>query len=169
MRQLITFMVLLFATSGALASSKPVAETDEEKFVRLTRQLERAPLEDSDKSTRGWLIKWATESKDVSVLVCDVLGPIPKQDLPHAGELLLQMLFGNAAFQISHPDRKADLTATQVAGVRSSMAAYSSIIAKHPDAHIPYFDDLLSKERAGDLEMFLTPIVADKCSKSAGA
>jgi hypothetical protein len=105
----------------------------------------------------------------VSVLICDVLGPIPEQDVPHSGELLLQMLFGNAAFQISHPDRKTDLTATQIAGVRSSMAAYSSIISKHPDAHIPYFDELLNKETSGELETFLAPVVADKCSKSAGA
>jgi hypothetical protein len=167
MRQLEALVVLLFAASSSLAG--PALETDEEKFVRLTRQLETQPLADSDRSTRGWLLKWATESKDVSVLICDVLGPIPKQDVPHSGELLLQMLFGNAAFQISHPDRKTDLTATQIAGVRSSMAAYSSIIAKHPDAHIPYFDELLSKETSGALDTFLAPVVADKCSKSAGA
>ena len=169
MHRLITLAILLFAASGALAGPKLTPESDEEKFVRFTRQLERDPLGDSDKSTRAWLIEWATESKDITVLVCDVLGPIPKQNLPHGGELLLQMLFGNAAFQISHPDRKADLTATQIAGVRSSMAAYSSIIAKDPSARIPYFDELLSKDSAGNLDTFLSPIVADKCSKSAGA
>ena len=166
MQKIIVLILLLVSPFSFADTQNPESEKDDAKFVRLTHQLEQDPLGDADKSTRGWLLQWATESKDVYVLVCGTLGPIPEQNSTHSGILLLQMLFGNASFQILHPDRKNDLTATQLAGVRSAMQAYSSIISKHPNAHIAYFDELLSKDKTGDLEQFLTPIIAEECGKN---
>ncbi len=161
-------MLALLAAPFANASAAAPVEADQAKFVRLTRQLEREPLNDPDKVARNWLMEWAAKSDDVSFVICEVLGPVPSQDVPHAPELLLQMVFGNGSFQILHPDRKADLFAGQMAGIRSSMAAYASILAQEPQARIPTFDQLLVKERAGDLENYMMPVIADKCGKPSG-
>lgn len=169
-RSLLLYAALALCTAmPASASTGSSPESDGAKFVRLTKQLELDPLGDEDKSVHTWLIGWATESEDVSVVVCDVLGPIPSQDLPYGSNLLTQMIFGNAAFQISYPDRKGDVQATQVAGVRSAVRSYASIIATHPEARIPYFDDLLDKEQKGALVEYLAPVISDKCNKSDGA
>lgn len=155
------FLVAAHASDTSIAP--PRDESDKAKFVRLTTQLEQDPLGDPDQSIRTWLLEWATKSKDISVTVCDVLGPIPKQDLPYGPDLLTQYLFGNAAFQIANADRRSDGVATQLAGIRSAMRAYSAILARAPDARIPYFDDLLVREQGGTLEAHLKPIIADKC------
>jgi hypothetical protein len=163
MKRLLPICLLLAFAAQASDTPPPPAETDEAKFIRLTTQLEQDPLGDPDKSVRTWLLNWATESKDVSVLACDVLGPTIKQDVPNGPDLITQYLFGNAAFQIAHADQRNDLVATQFAGIRSSMRAYSSLLVHFPDARIKYYDSLLAKDRDGTLEAFLKPIIIKKC------
>lgn len=142
-----------------------VTESAEETFVRLTRQLEARPLADTDKSQRTWLLDWATQSKDVAVVVCDILGPIPSEEHPFGSHLLTQMLFGNAAFQITHPESRADTVAVQIAGIESSLAAYSSILDAHPESRIPYFDDLLEKQKDGLLINAMTSVILERCGE----
>jgi len=162
--------VLLLATyaasSGATAQS--VTESDEARFLRLTQQLEERPLGDADKSVRSWLIQWAMDSKDVSVVACDILGTLEDDDANN-GIYTTQMIFGNAAYQISHPDNRKDLLATQLAGARSALRAYSSILAAHPEARNQHLDELVAQDEAGTLERRLEPVVADKCNNSGGA
>jgi hypothetical protein len=163
MKRLLSRGLLLAFAAEAADTASQAAETDEAKFIRLTTQLEQDPLGDQDKRIRDWLIEWATKSKDVTVQACDVLGPIPAQDLPHGPDLLTQYLFGNAAFQLAHADQRGDMIATQLAGIRSSMRAYSSLLARVPDARISYYDSLLAKQSDGMLEAFLKPIIVEKC------
>ena len=155
--------LLGFIAFLASATSTPAAETNEAKFIRLTEQLERDPLGDADKSVRTWLMDWVAESKEITVVVCDILGPIPTEKVPYGAELFTQSLFGNAAFQIAHPEQMQNKVAAQLAGVRSLLRAYAAILAKDPDAHIPYFDRLLTEDRGGSLEALLTPTIDQKC------
>lgn len=161
---------LLFATAAALAAFAATAlaqgahETDEAKFVRMTRQLEQAPLGDADKSTRTWLLKWVQDSRDITVRFCRVLDPVPGQGIPNSGILATQQIFGNAAYQISHPDRRADPQATQLAGARSALRAYAALLAKDPKARIPRMDALLRDEAAGKLGTTLAPVIARQCA-----
>src|SRR5690348_16225267 len=91
--------LLVSATLATAAFAQGAKEADEAKFVRLTRQLEQAPLGDTDKSTRTWLLQWAQASKDVTVRFCKVLDPVPGKDIPNSGILATQQIFGNAAYQ----------------------------------------------------------------------
>ena len=160
---LLLSLVAPMATAATTTSQS--AETDEQKFVRLTAQLEKNPLGDADRSVRGWLMQWAMESKDISVTVCDLLGPISGEDVPHGSEILTQYLFGNASFQIPRPDRRKDEAAMQIAGVRSAMRAYSALLTEDPQAHIAFLDPLLAQDRSGTLEASLAPVIAQKCRK----
>ena len=145
--------------------ASPASETDEQKFIRLTAQLEKNPLGDPDKSIRSWLFRWLLQRNDLSIQVCDILGPVWGGDAPHRPELLNQYIFGNAAFQFSHRGEKNDKETVQIAGVRSAMRAYSALLAEDPKARIAYFDTLLDHERSGSLSAFLTPKIAEKCPK----
>lgn len=166
--KLASLLLSLSLTIGSLAAAAqgvaPV-ESDAQKFVRMTRSLEADPLMDTDKSMRTWLIRWTAESPDVYVLVCDLLGPIPKEKVPHGGELLMQYMFGNAAFQIEHPQQAKDKHAVQIAGVRSALKAYTAILKKDVSARIPYWDDLLAKDRAGKLDKHLHGRIDAACTR----
>ena len=170
-------MRILFATVFLLctpvvplaASAQADPEADEAKFVRLTNQLEQDPLGDADKSIRSWLLQWAVDSKDITVTVCDILGTVSGDDLPYSGIYTTQMMFGNAAYQIGHPDKRGEILATQLAGARSSLNAYTSILASHPESRNAHLDDLIKEDKAGNLEKYLAPVIADKCNKSGGA
>lgn len=52
------------------------------------------------------------------MIVCDLLGPIPSDEHPYSAEILTQMIFANAAFQIEHSDKVSDPVAVQTAGVK---------------------------------------------------
>lgn len=152
---------------ASMAFAQAPQEADAARFVRLTRQLEQAPLGDTDKSTRTWLLKWAQDSHDITVRFCRVLDPVPGQGIPNSGILATQQIFGNAAYQISHPDRRGDPQATQLAGARSALRAYAALLAKDPKARIPRMDELLQWDKAGTLDAHLAPIVAKACAAPA--
>lgn len=167
-----SFLAFLMSGQWVSAGSKIHAETDEAKFVRLTTFLESNPLADKYKSIRSWLINWAVESQSINVVACDSLGLLSSQDnhdTHYESVLVTQSMFGNAAFQITHPDKKSDSLRTQVAGVVSSLKAYSSIVGAHPEARIPHMDDLLRKRQDGTLEKFMAPIITEKCVEGSGA
>lgn len=167
----IVFSLISLLSSQSLQAmeTQSAPETDEAKVVRLTSHLEDHPLSDTDKSIRSWLLQWATETQEITVVVCDILGTASGEEFPYSAIYTTQMIFGNAAYQIAHPDKRGDLLATQLAAARSSLRAYNSILATDPDSRIPHLDELTTKDRSGGLESYLAPIVAEKCNDSGGA
>ena len=170
MKALCVLLPLLLASQVLQAMETHGApEADGAKVIRLTSHLENYPLSDTDKSIRKWLLQWLIETKEITVVVCEILGANFGEELPHNGIYALQMAFGNAAYQIAHPDKRGDMLATQLAAARSSLKAYGSILEEHPEARIPHFDELLSKDKSGNLESYLAPVVTEKCNDSGGA
>ena len=157
-----TTLLLLLSSVTTGAESAP--ESDEAKFVRLTQALEEQPLSDTARSARTWLIQWASDTKDITVTVCDILDTVSAERSGHDAIYVSQMVFGNAAFQITHPDKRSDFFATQLAAARSSLKAYRSILAAEPTSRIPHFDELVAKDEAGTLESHLRGVVAEKCN-----
>ena len=156
--------LLLVPAAAPATAERPAGESDEARFVRLTRHLEAQPLSDADKSIRSWLFTWANDHPDLVVVVCDILGPVPVEQHPWSGYLLTQSVFGNAAFQIEHPDRREDLVSVQLAGIESALAAYDALVAAQPDRRIPYFDALAGHRQAGSLRGHMAPLITEKCS-----
>ncbi len=138
------------------------------QFVFDTRRLEREPFGDEAAAMRRSLLKQVQESKTVTVTVCDVLGLGGGHD--HAEpELLMQYLFGNAAFQIERPDLRSDPIAVQLAGVRSTLHAYRAFLAERPVMHLAVMDDLLRHDDTGELDQVLTPIIRKRCNTKRAA
>ena len=162
------FTPLLLVLALIVEPSWPQAqESETAKVVRFVAALESDPLGAESAEKREWLLSWVTETPDYTVVLCDVLGPIPKTDVPHGRELLLQYMFGNVAYQIQNG--KGDGVLPQVAGVESLLHAYSAIVEQKPDGHIPYFDELLALQRQGNLVERMIPLAAAKCTDTTQA
>jgi hypothetical protein len=155
------FACLLLTSLPALPAQK--AEKDVDKAVRYTEALESNPMRGDARSMRQWLVEWLAATPDFEVTVCDILGPIPGNKIKYGPELLLQQMFGNVTFQIKNPT-KTDSISVQTAGVVSLLKAYSAILAKDPNAHIPYFDNLLAKQRVGELKDHMAPLIVHSCA-----
>lgn len=155
---------LLLAAGAVSAQDAPPRPGEAEQFVvRFTRALEVDPLGESSSRVRGTLIEWLQNTKDYTVVVCDILGPIPGEKPPHSAELLVQQMFGNVAYQIEHPSEK-DRNRLQVAGVESVLKAYSAILSEDTQARIPYLDGLLAERKKGTLAQHMGPIIAKGCA-----
>ena len=157
-------LACLLLASSSFAASQPEKPAD--KAVRYTEALEADPFRSDAGKMRQWLGQWVAETPDYTVTVCDILGPIPSTKLPFGPELLLQQMFGNVAFQIKNPD-KFDVVSVQTAGVESLLRAYTKIIAKQPGARIPYFDNLLTKQRNGELRAHMAPLIVRSCDENS--
>ena len=160
---------LLFASAIVGAQAPPATtattpESESARFVRYTRALEASPDRADALEFRQWLMNWAVETPDYIVNVCDVLDlPNPGGDTtPHAGELLLQMMYGNAAFQIENGAQTDELS-KQVAAVESALRAYAAFLAKDAKATVPHLDALIAKRDAGTLRAYLAPVVEKEC------
>jgi hypothetical protein len=161
MRSMMIVLTSVLIASTTLAAGK-LPEKDVEKAVRYTEALEANPSRSDAREMRQWLIQWVAETPALTVTVCDILGPIPSTKVKWGPELLLQQMFGNAAFQIKNPD-KPDSISVQTAGVESLLRAYQAIIVKEPSARIPHFDQLLTKQREGALKSHMAPLVVQHC------
>jgi hypothetical protein len=149
----------------ALAHAAPHARQkkgDGARFVELTRQLESRPLSDPDNHIRQWLMQWSTDSPGVTINICADTVPMEPKGYPHAGLLMLQGMFGNAAYQIQHPRQRHDEAALQTAAVRSALKAYAALRSQSDAPAIAAYDALAEMERAGTLEAHIAPLAA-KC------
>ncbi|MCL1635276.1 hypothetical protein M2650_11630 [Luteimonas sp. SX5] len=154
---------LLAAGAVSAQDASPQPGEAEQFVVRFTRALEVDPLGENSSRVRGTLIEWLRNTQDYTVVVCDILGPIPGEKPPHSAELLVQQMFGNVAYQIEHPSEK-DRNRLQVAGVESVLKAYSAILAEDAQARIPYLDGLLAERKKGALARHMGPIIAKGCA-----
>jgi len=158
--------VLLCASGAAQATgpAKPSLADDERKVVELTRQLEARPLAEGSKDSRAWLIGWITKAPQLQINLCDTL-QVMKRDKEYAwtSKLVVQTLFGMAAWELEHPASKGMDVEVQVAGGRSGLKVYQSILREHPQATFAPMEILAAHEAAGDLAPHMKGVVAAQC------
>ena len=154
-------LALIVAGSNVVwAKRKASTPEDRAKAVQLARELESNPSSDDAPGKRQWLIEWYTKVPDITVTVCDLLGPLPETEHPLMSQVLSQMLFSNGAFQIEHPDRASDTVAVQTAGLEGALKVYEILAHATPEARLPYLDDLLAKREQGKLSEYVKGKVA---------
>ena len=159
------FAVLLFSLlmfAPVFAADK--AESDAQKAARYTAALEKDPFASDAKEMRTWTFQWLVDTKDYRVVLClNILGTKKVDEVPYGGELMVQQMFGNVAYQINNPG-KHDEASKQVAGMESMLKAYSVIIARDAKARMPYLDNLLAEQKKGTLKDYLAPVVQKSCN-----
>src|SRR5262245_54615599 len=97
-------VVLLLSLSPATAKPKSSTPEERTKAAMMAHELEAQPMGDEAAVKRAWLIKWWQQVPDLTVTICDLLGPIPKEDHPFFAQVLVQSMFSGGAFMIEHPD-----------------------------------------------------------------
>ena len=152
---LMMLAALFGALSPACAQDASSSTADRARFVSITRELEKAPLDPSLKDDRTWALQWLTDAPDITVSVCPAsLGGMVVNDYSHAPEILIPYVLAMAVGIIEHPEMAEDKVAQQIAGVESALAAYRAIIEQHPDAKWPALDGLLERQVRGELPIF---------------
>jgi len=160
-------VVLGFALTAA--SAVPALAADGQAViasrdaVRLIRALEQEPLSPDAAMIRSDLIDWVAATKDVTITVCDVLGPVPGTQVPYGAELFVQAMFGKGAFQLEHPEHKGNEQKAQLAGIESMLRSYERIVAMDPYSRIAEYDEWLSDLEAGRLEAKVGPNIQRHC------
>jgi hypothetical protein len=154
---------LLLGSAAAWAKRKPSTPEDRAQAVKFAHELEANPLSEDAVSKRKWLIEWYEKVPDITVVVCDLLGPLPENDHPLMPLVLSQMLFSNGAFQIEHPDSAGDQVAVQTAGVEGALKVYEVLVKAIPQGRLPFLDELLKKQSQGQLLEYVKGEVAAAC------
>jgi len=155
--------ILLIAAAPAVAGGK--VEVQSKQVVGLTRFLEEQPLHADAPLIRSLLIDWEEKSKDVEDIVClDLMFAVANPEVPNGPQVMVQFIFGSAAYQIANPGEKGRLLPAQLAGLRSMLKVYGRFLASDSAARIPVLDEWAAKEAAGTLESDLAAAVAKECS-----
>ena len=159
---LIAILLVLLQASPALAKKASTPE-DRAKAVTLARELEHDPMAEAAVEKRKWLIKWYEKVPDITVTICDVLGPMPDDDHPFFPFVLAQSMFSQGAFIIEHPDQEKDNVAAQTAGMLGSLKVYEVFVKVVPDGRMPFLDDMLKRRDEGTLATYMVEAVAKGC------
>lgn len=154
------FLLGLMCLNTPTASAKPVTS---DEVVQMVRFLEQFPLAEEARIIRADLIVWVEETEDVTIRVCNVLGPILDSEVPFGPELFMQSIFGNGAYQLENPENNGNELVLQLAGIESMLRAYREILKTHPNASIPEYDIWLKDLEAGALAERVTPGIEQQC------
>jgi hypothetical protein len=148
---------------GAGASAAATAAEDRAQVLAYTASLEREPLAADARAKRQWLIQWIAEVPDLQVDICDPMDILQYKKSDAASQALVQSMFGNAAYQIEHPEAKHDSVVVQEAGVNSALNAYEATLAQGGQEHLPVLDALLAARQEGKLSAALAPQMKKSC------
>lgn len=140
---------------------------DRQRFVSITRDIEKAPLDSSLKAHRAWAVRWLTDAPDITVTVCsDSLAGVVLSEYPYSTEILVQYMFSMAAGIIEDPEMRNDKILEQLTGVEGALSAYRSILRHKPEARSPTLDDLIETQIRGELIEFVGKAYASCKAKS---
>ena len=154
---------LLLGPAAALAKPKKSTPEDRAKAVRLAREVEADPMAKDAVDKRRWLIDWYTKAPDITITVCDLLGPLPKDDHPFFPQVLVQSMFAGGSFIIEHPDQAGDQVAVQTAGIEGALKVYEIFVKAMPEGRLPFLDDLVAKRNDGTLQAHMKEAVVAGC------
>lgn len=145
------------------AHRKPSTSEERAKAVQLARDLELDPMAADAVHKRQWLLDFYQRVPDITVTVCDLLGPLPKEDHPYFAFVLFQSMASSGAFMIEHPDQVKDQVAVQTAGVIGALKAYEVFVKEVPEVRLPFLDGLVKQRNEGTLVGYMRNAVEKGC------
>lgn len=148
----------LLAAQDNQPKRAPSTAEERQRFLALTRKLEQNPLDKSLYADKKWAKQWLEDIPDINVNICAPVlfgTDFIREQNKYISQLSFQATFGEAAFIIEHPDKKADTTAQYLAGVESALKAYSAMVKSDSSAKSKALDSLLQTQREGKLPEFV--------------
>jgi hypothetical protein len=155
--------VSLACAGPAVAEEKSTPE-ERAKAVRLAHELQSEPFAPDADEKRRWLVRWYERIPDITVTVCNLLGPFPEGEHPYFKEVLFQTMFSGGAFIIEHPEKAGDAVAVQTAAVQGALAVYE-LSAARSRQRMPFLDELVAKRDQGTLGAHLKDAVPKLCTR----
>ena len=121
--------------------------------LAVIREIQAEPLRDDDeaKAKNTVVMRWLTESPDITVVVCAELLPLRDPSGPHDAKVFMQLMFAQAAYQIEHPGVAPNDQGVLTAGLVGAMRAYRMLRTAHPEQSNPAWDQLEAADSKGAL------------------
>ena len=145
------------------AYRKPSTSEERAQAVQLARDLELDPMAEAAVGKRRWLLDFYQRVPDITVTVCDLLGPFPKKGHPYFAFVLFQSMASSGAFMIEHPDQVKDQIAVQTAGVIGALKVYEVFVKEVPEGRLPFLDGLVKQRNEGTLVDYMRNAVETRC------
>lgn len=169
MRRFAAVIIALLVTTtlaAAAADRGPSTPEERQRFLAITEKMQNAPFDKTLRSEREWALRWLIEVPDVQAKLCGaVLGDFLKSKYKYSPEITAQVTFSEAAFSIKNPDRASDDAAQYLAGIEGALNAYNAILKAQPNAKSKPLDDLLQKQKQGQLKPYVQQ-ASQECSKT---
>ena len=149
-------------TTTTIAEEKSTP-AERSKAVRIAHELEADPLSSDAPDKRRWLLLWYERIPDITVTICNLLGPLPDDRHPFFSEIIGQTAFSGGAFMIEHPDQSTDQVAVQTAGLLGALKVYEAFASRSSDKRLPFVDGLVAKRDNGTLTQYMRDTVPTAC------
>lgn len=164
------FALALCAGAGfAQEKRKPSTPEQRRNAVETATLLEDDPLNKNAKRLREELLVFLIQAPDIHVILCtDVLGDFDRIKGDYAPAVTMQLTFSTAKFIIEHPEQAGDHERVFLAGVEGVLRAYENIKKAKPKVEMKPLEELLAKQRAGELADFVKAAAASAGCKSKG-
>ena len=145
------------ATAQDEPKRAPSTPSERARFLALTHKLEQTPLDKNLNADKKWALQWIEDIPDINVNICPlVLGDdFLNSHYLYASQIMGQVILGNVAFLIEHPDKKNDQVAQYTAGVESALKAYKGVLRADPMHVSRSLEELLEKQTQGKLTDFV--------------
>jgi hypothetical protein len=152
----IIFALLIIGLSAQFGFAQNTKQNDKEMLIKASRFLEEKPFDKEAKNIRAWAVAWASDTKDVAVIVCGgTANPLLDKKNKFGSELLGQYLIAMTAFKLENPDKAADENAAQLAGLESVLKTYEAMLKENPKAKAEKMEELLAKRNDGTLAKYV--------------
>jgi hypothetical protein len=152
---IITGCVAILSAGRAVAKDTSTPE-ERKQWVEITRKLESDPLNKELDNEGEAAVKQVADVKDFHVLLCPQLYSLfGSLKSPHRHTLARQFMLASAAYTVENPDLAAGTHALYVAAAESVLKTYQAILKREPDARDKVLDDLVKKQRHGELSEFV--------------
>ena len=158
-RSLIIALGIIFLCSLKLTPAQqrgPSTPEERKRAVEIATLLENDPLNKDEKALSRELLIWLIGVPDIHVKICtNVLGDYSKIKGEYAPTITAQLTFSEAKFIIEHPDQATDDYQIYLAGVEGVLKTYENIKRAKPKVKMEPLEQLLVKQRAGQLPDFV--------------
>jgi len=152
--RLLIGMLLLVASAFAQERS-PSTPEERQRYLKIVSALEKQPLGSANVDSKDvrWALQWLIDVPDVRVSQCG--GPVTlgllrsRKKIAH--ELIFRASLAMGAYNIQHPEFGPDSPQQQQAGLESVLKAYTAAVQQHPADRIKALDELVDKQKAGQL------------------
>jgi hypothetical protein len=138
----------------AIGSARAGATISETSVRSAIEKFLKAPTSPSTKLSMRTILKFAEESKDVSVLITRRATPwIGEKEYRHGEVLLCALVAGNVRSQLDSGVNASD----SYSGLIQVFRVYRHIRKRDRSYVVPELDELLDKHRAGELMAHVAP------------